>query len=169
MSGSQAARLCKCRHSRGRGVAPGLISRATPSWSHRKVFFMQKRSIDPVTLATAGENSKPLFESAVLAATTALVCDLSVQVICLSGDQLHRWQAVFDLAETGNLSLQEQRPQIHDLNRATLSEWKTTLGEGHADLTVLAGFHTAQRRHEISASYANALVQAVPSGMVVMA
>ncbi len=104
-----------------------------------------------------------------MAATTALICDLSVQVICLSRDHLIRWQGVFDLAEAENFSVIEQHPQIHDLNRATLSEWKAALGQQRADLTVLAGFHAAKRRREISASYASALVQAVPSGMVVVA
>ncbi len=130
---------------------------------------MQKRTTDPKTLASAGENNKPLFESAVMAATTALICDLSVQVICLSREQLNRWQEVFDLAEAEEFPVPEQRPKIHDLNRATLSEWKATLGQQRADLTVLAGFHAAKRRSEISAAYANALVNAVPSGMVVMA
>ena len=130
---------------------------------------MQKRTTDPKSLASAGNHSKPLFESAVMAATTALICDLSVQVYCLSRDQLTRWQQVFADVEASDFLQNELRPQIHDLNRATLAEWKTTLARQDADLTVLAGFHTAQRRQEISAAYANALVEAVPSGMVVVA
>ena len=130
---------------------------------------MQKRTTDPKTLASAGDNCKPLFESAVMAATTALICDLSVQILCLSHDQLTRWHQVFDLAEAESIPLDDQRPQIHDLNRATLTEWKAALGQQRADLTVLAGFHAAKRRQEVSAAYANALVKAVPSGMVVMA
>ena len=129
---------------------------------------MQKRPTDPKTLASAGENCKPLFESAVMAATTALICDLSVQVLCLSHDQLTRWHQVFDLAEAENVSLNDQRPQIHDFNRATLAEWTAALSRQSADLTVLAGFHAAKRTQEVSAAYAR-LVKAVPSGMVVMA
>jgi len=130
---------------------------------------MQKRPTDPKTLASAGENNKPLFESAVMATTTALICDLSVQVFCFSRDQLTRWQQVFATAETGNAPQVELRPQIHDLNRATLAEWQATLARQSSDLTVLAGFHTAQCRREISGAYVDALVEAVPSGLVVVA
>jgi hypothetical protein len=130
---------------------------------------MQKRTTDPKTLASAGNDCKPVFESAVMAATTALICDLSVQILCLTHDQLTRWHQVFDLTEAENASLNDLCPQIHDLNRATLAEWKAALGRQSADLTVLAGFHAAKRKQEISAAYAIALVKAVPSGMVVMA
>ena len=59
--------------------------------------------------------------------------------------------------------------QIEDLNQATLAEWRRAFGQQPADMTVLAGFHAARRREEISAEYANALVDAVPEGLIVMA
>ena len=125
---------------------------------------MQDQRSTHKSLAVAKTDAEPSFDHVARAAATALICDMSVQVLCLTDEQLQRWRRHFSHASVASANL-----QIRDLNRATLAEWRTAVGQCRPDMTVLAGFHAARHRQEISAEYANALIDAVPAGLVVMA
>ena len=116
------------------------------------------------SLAFAGMDAEPSFDTVARAASTAAIFDMSVQVLCLTHDQLVRWRRYVDELQIDTIDM-----SVRDLNRATLAEWRTAFGRRQTDMTVLAGFHAARNRQEISAEYANAFIDAVPEGLVVLA
>lgn len=123
----------------------------------------QKRSISK-QLAITGSSTEPSFETVSQAASTAALFKMSVQVLCLTQDQLQRWRSYVATLPADGLEM-----QVYDLNRATLDEWRSVMETEQSDMIVLAGFHAARHRHEISTEYADCLVDAVAGGLIVMA
>lgn len=125
---------------------------------------MQQKRSRSKQLAVAGNHIEPSFETVSQAASTAALFKMSVQVLCLTQDQLRQWRRYI-----ATLPAEDFDMQVHDLNRATLTEWQSTVEDKPSDMTVLAGFHAARHRREISTEYANSLIDAVAGGLVVMA
>jgi hypothetical protein len=115
------------------------------------------------SLAVPVNGRVPSFEEVTGIIKLAVGFDLSVCVLCLNQPVLERW---IDWSEeqTEPITLLD----ILNNNQATLSDWKDFLRNQSYDLTVLAGVKTELEAKRLSAGYVEALVKAVPSGLVMV-
>jgi len=113
-------------------------------------------------LAVPASGKQPAFDEVVDIAFTGAFCGLSVCVVCLTEEMLERWRSrLEDLAHPVTLL------DVLNTNRATLEDWQTFLSAQTHDITVLHGVQSELSANKTSASYVTALVDAIPSGLVV--
>ncbi len=116
-------------------------------------------------LAIPAPGKRPVFEEiAGIALASALVCKQSVCVLCLTQEVLKRW----------SLRLEEFFAPVTVLdvlntNCATLVDWEDFLRGYAYDVTILHGARSELRANNLSIGYIKALVDAVPSGLVIVA
>ena len=117
------------------------------------------------SLAIPAPGRRPSFEEvAAIALMGATICGQSVCVLCLTQELLERWMCKLEV-----LSAPVTLLDVVNTNRATLEDWKELLS-GHAyDVTVLHGTCRELRADRLSVGYVKALVDAVPSGLVIVA
>jgi hypothetical protein len=94
----------------------------------------------------------------------ATVCGQSVCVLCLTQELLEGWMCQL-AGEAASITLLD----VLNTNRATLRDWTELLGSHNYDITVLHGACSELRTKRISLGYIKVLVDAVPSGLVVLA
>jgi hypothetical protein len=88
----------------------------------------------------------------------------SVCVLCLTEELLEGW-----ISELEDLSAPITLLDVLNANRATLVDWEELLGSHAYDVTVLHGACTELRAGRLSAGYVKVLMDAVPSGLVIVA
>jgi hypothetical protein len=94
----------------------------------------------------------------------ATICGQSVCVLCLTQELLERW-----MCQLEDLPAPITLLDVVDTNRATLADWKELLSRDTHDVTVLHGAYPEIKAKRLSVGYVKALVDAVPSGLVIIA
>ena len=107
---------------------------------------------------------QPSFEEVADIALTAASFNQSVCVLCWSQALQERWMYYLD-----NFSASVPLLAVLDANQATLVECKVLLGDCPDDIIVMHGVQAACQSERLSIKYATALIDAVPSGLVVWA
>lgn len=108
---------------------------------------------------------QPTFEEvADIAIASAVVCGQSVCVLCLTQDVLERWTCRLE-----ELTAPVTLLDVLNTNRATLADWEDFLSSQTSDITVLHGARSELQANRLSAGYVKALVDAIPSGLVMVA
>jgi hypothetical protein len=97
-------------------------------------------------------------------ALTAALCNLSVCVLCLTQGMLERWMRRLD-----EFSAPITLLDVLNTNPATLADWEAFLSGGSYDVVVLHGAQVELQANRLSVGYVKALVDAVPSGLVIVA
>lgn len=116
------------------------------------------------SLAIPAPGREPTFdEVANIALVSAAVCDQSVCVMCLTHEVLERW-----LCRLGEFSAPVALLDVLNTNRATLNDWEAFLSNQIYDITVLHGVRSELHAKRLSSGYVRALIDAVPSGLVVI-
>jgi hypothetical protein len=116
------------------------------------------------SLAIPAPGRRPTFyEVANIALVSAAVWDQSVCVMCLTQEVLERW-----LCRLGEFPAPVALLEVLNTNRATLNDWEAFLSSQTYDITVLHGVQSELRAKRLSCGYVRALIDAVPSGLVVM-
>jgi hypothetical protein len=117
------------------------------------------------SLAIPTPGSRPRFEHvAAIALMAAEICGQSVCVLCLTQETLQKW-----ICRLEKDSAQVTLLDVLNTNRATLADWKTLLRQQAYDVTILHGVHHELQADRLSVGYVKELVDAVPSGLVVVA
>ena len=117
------------------------------------------------SLAIPASGIQPSFqEVATIAVMGVTVCGQSVCVLCLTQELLERWMCHL-AGHAASITLLD----VLSTNRATLRDWTELLGSHNYDITVLHGACSELRAGRISVGYVKALIDAVPSGLVVIA
>lgn len=117
------------------------------------------------SLAIPAPGSRPRFEQvAAIALMAAEICGQSVCVLCLTQETLQRW-----ICRLEKFSAPVTLLDVLNTNRATLADWKTLLSQQSYDVTILHGVHYELQADRLSVGYVKELVDAVPSGLVVVA
>lgn len=117
------------------------------------------------TLAVPSPGREPNFEEvAGIALMGAAICGQSVCVLCLTQQILERWTCYLEES-----SMPVTLLDVLNTNRATLADWTKFLSGQTYDITVLHGVQSELRADHLSVCYVTALVDAVPSGLVVVA
>jgi len=106
----------------------------------------------------------PSFEEVASIALTGALFGQTVSVICLSHGMLVRWMQ--RLAKTG---IAIASLELFDITCTTLAEWKILLGSQPYDITVFHGVEPELRARRLTVGHLRALVEAVPSGLVLVA
>lgn len=106
----------------------------------------------------ADKNRRLSFEEVVNIVKVGVRFDLAVGVLCWSRSLQTHWQ-----------SQVEQMPllEVMDVNKATLPEWRTYLANHPYDILIFHGAQRAQQAGQLSAKYAERLVDSVPVGLLV--
>lgn len=116
-------------------------------------------------LAIPTPDKRPVFEEvAGIALASAMVCNQSVCVLCLTQELLERWMCHLEKLSTPITLL-----DVVNTNRATLADWQELLSSNAYDVTVLHGTCQELQANRLSVSYVKALVDAAPSGLVIVA
>ena len=115
-------------------------------------------------LAIPTSGKQPAFDEVVDIALTGAFCGLSVCVMCLTEEMLDRWRSRLE-----DLSHPIILLDVLNTNRATLEDWQAFLNAQTHDVTALHGAQSELNANWISVSYVTALVDAIPSGLVVVA
>ena len=117
------------------------------------------------SLAIPTPGIEPSFqEVATIAVMGATFCGQSVCVLCLTQEFLERWMCQL-AGHAASITLLD----VLNTNRATLRDWTELLGSHDYDITVLHGACSELRARRISVGYIRALIDAVPSGLVMVA
>jgi hypothetical protein len=117
------------------------------------------------SLAIPTPGIQPSFEEvATIAAMSATFCGQSVCVLCLTQEILERWMCQL-AGHSASITLLD----VLSTSRATLKDWTELLGSHDYDITVLHGACSELRARRISVGYVKALIDAVPSGLVMVA
>jgi hypothetical protein len=117
------------------------------------------------SLAIPAPNRQPTFdEIAGIAVASAILCGQSVCVLCLTHEILQGW--IHQLEE---FSAPVTLLDVLNTNRATLADWKALLSSQSYDVTILYGAQSELRTNRLSVGYVKVLVDAAPSGLVVIA
>jgi len=117
------------------------------------------------SLAVPAPGKQPSFEEvAGIAIASAMVCNQSVCVLCLTQQLLERW-----MQELEELAVPITLLDVVNTNRATLADWKELLSGNAYNVTVLHGTYRELRANRLSVGYVKALVDAVSSGLVIVA
>lgn len=115
------------------------------------------------SLAIPVSGREPTFEEVAGIVSLTVRFNMSVCVLCLNQPVLDRWLNWSEKQSKSIILL-----DILDDNRATLPDWKAFLHDQTYDLTVLAGVKTEVQAERLSVSYVDALVKAIPSGLVMV-
>jgi hypothetical protein len=117
------------------------------------------------SLAIPAPGRNPSFKDVVAIAIMGALCGKqSVCVLCLTRKLLERWMSELEKL-SGPITLLD----VLNTNRATLADWKKLLSSQAYDVTVLHGACAELRAGRLSGGYVKALVDAVPSGLVLVA
>jgi hypothetical protein len=95
---------------------------------------------------------------------TNSLCGSSVEVLCLTQELLESW-----LHWLEQFPATAMLPEVLNANQATLGDWREYLGGQHYDITIFHGHWAELRANRLSVDYVTGLVNAVPTGMVVLA
>jgi hypothetical protein len=116
-------------------------------------------------LAIPAPGSRPRFEEVTaIALMAAEICDQSVCVLCLTQETLQSWIRRLEEFSAPVILL-----DVLNTNRATLADWKALLSEQSYDVTILHDAQSELQANRLSVGYVKELVDAVPSGLVVVA
>jgi hypothetical protein len=116
-------------------------------------------------LVVPAPGRRPTFEEVTgIALMGAAICGQSVCVLCLTQHMLERWACHLE-----ELSTPVTHLDVLNTNRATLADWTQFLSGQTYDITILHGAQSELRADRLSVRYVKALVDAVPSGLVVVA
>lgn len=115
-----------------------------------------------IAVPTAG--SAPSFDNVYTLAVTGALLDQEVLVVCMTDEMLAGWR-------------RRLRERSWPLEGLTLLDgqfgwsvnWRAFFCYRSYDITVMHGIHVALKEQRISPSYAGRLVNAVPSGLLVLA
>jgi hypothetical protein len=124
----------------------------------------QLHSPQTKSLAIPAPGRKPNFDDVAGIALTAALCNLSVCVLCLTQGMLGCW-----MRRLGDFSVPITLLDVLNTNRATLADWEVFLSGGSYDVIVLHGARVELQADRLSVGYVKALVDAVPSGLVMVA
>lgn len=117
------------------------------------------------SLVIPAPGKRPSFDQvAAIALVGAITCSQSVCVLCLTQDLLEHWMSQLEELPAPVMLL-----DVVGNNRATLKDWKKLLSSHACDLTILHGACAELRANRLSVGYVRALVDAVPSGFVMIA
>lgn len=116
------------------------------------------------SLALPTGSQPPTLDEVVQTILAGVMCHLSVGVLCLAHLALDEW-----LDWPGRLLPSLARFDILDCDQATLSDWQTFLSSQSYDLIVLHGACAEMQAGQLAAHYVTALIDAVPSGVIVIA
>ncbi len=116
------------------------------------------------TLIVPARGKHPTFDEVTGIALTGALCGLSVCVLCLTQEMLERWMRRLDECSVPITLL-----DVLNTNRATLTDWQALLTSQPYDVTVLHGVQSELQANRLSVGYVKSLVDAVPSGMVIVA
>lgn len=105
---------------------------------------------------------RPTFDSVADIVLTGTRFNLSGCVLCLTQEMLDRWQAQLENGPASVTLL-----DVLNSNQATLEDWQAFLGNHPHDITVFSGALSELEAGRLSAEYLYALVEAVPSGLVI--
>ncbi len=125
--------------------------------------MVRRHPVPTKVLAIPTSGKQSAFDEVVDIALTGAFCGLSVCVMCLTEEMLERWSSRLE-----DLSHPVTLLDVLDTNRAILEDWQTFLSAQTRDITVLHGVQSELSANRISASYVTALVDAIPSGLVVV-
>ncbi len=116
-------------------------------------------------MAIPAPGKQPVFEEiAGIALASALGCNQSVCVLCLTQEVLIRWTLRLE-----EFSAPVTVLDVLNTNRATLADWRDFLRDQAYDVTILHGAQSELQANRLSIGYVKALMDAVPSGLVVVA
>ena len=116
------------------------------------------------SLAIPAQTEPPSFEEvSAIALMGATICGQAVCVLCLTQELLERW-----VCQLEELPAPITLLDVVDTNRATLADWKELLSRDTHDVTVLHGAYPELKAKRLSVGYVMALVDAVPSGLVII-
>jgi hypothetical protein len=142
-------------------VSPDHLSRTSRPPEKPATEFIQATK----SLAIPAPGKRPSFDQvAAIALMGAITCNQSVCVLCLTQDLLERWMCQLEEFPAPVTLL-----DVVGNNRATLKDWKELLSSHACDLTILHGACVELRANRLSVGYVKALVDAVPSGLVMIA
>ncbi len=116
------------------------------------------------SLIVPAPGRQPTFDNVTNIVFLGMLCDLSVCVICLSEESWQCWQGWREKCQ-GSVTLMD----LFNINQAVLADWETFLGSHPYDMIVLDGARVELQADRISVGYVTTLVEAVPSGMVMVA
>ncbi len=115
-------------------------------------------------LAIPASGKQPTFEEVANIVTVGALCELSVCVMCLSGEMLDYW-----LERLAHFPRRVTVLDVLNTNRATLKDWQSFLSQQHYDITVLHGAQAELQAGQLAPAYVTRLVEAVPAGLVMVA
>lgn len=125
--------------------------------------MVRRHPVPTKVLAIPTSGKQPTFDEVVDIALTGAFCGLSVCVMCLTEEMLERWGSRReDFFHPVTLL------DVQNANRATLEDWQTFLSAQTHDITVLHGVRSELSANRVSATYVTVLVDAIPSGLVVV-
>ena len=110
-------------------------------------------------LFTVADKDRRLsFEEVVNIVKMGARFDLAIGVLCWTRSLQTHWQ-----------TQAEQMPllEVMDINNATLPEWQAHLSDHPYDILIFHGAQRAQQVGQLSAKYAEGLVDCVPAGLLV--
>ena len=122
----------------------------------------QRTSGKSLALPTGGQ--PPTFDQVLQIVLTGVMCRFSVGVMCLTQAALDDW-----LDWPGRYSSAMARFDLLDCDQATLRDWQAFLGSHSYDMIVLHGACAELPAGRLSVRYVTALVDAAPTGTVVLA
>lgn len=110
------------------------------------------------TIAIPALGQQPAFQEIAEIMQVGAACDLSICILGLTPDIAAQWQAAVQIWPTKVV------PHLLEADIVTLTEWQTLHRTTPYDITLLHGLEA----EHISATYIEALLHAIPAGMVVI-
>ena len=136
----------------------------TPLQLHLSSLQTEEKRTPGKALALPSAGTPPTFNQIVEILLAAMVCRLSVGVLCLTQAAMDDWSNW-----PGRLALSLAAFDLLDLNQAPLADWQAFLSSQSYDITVLHGACAELQANALSTGYVTALVEAAPAGTIVLA
>jgi len=127
-------------------------------------YLTGEKRISDKSLALPPGGQPPTFDQVVQIVLTGVMCRFSVGVLCLTQAALDDW---LDWPSWHSAAI--ARFDLLDCDQATLSDWQAFLSSQSYDLTVLYGVSAELAAARLSVRYVGKLVDAAPSGVVMLA
>ena len=115
------------------------------------------------SLAIPAPGKQPTFDEVADIVLTGAHFELSSCVLCLAQEMLERWINRLDNSPAPVALL-----DVLNTNQATLTDWQMFLRRQVYDITVLSGALAEMQAGRLSPGYVQALVDAIPSGLVML-
>ncbi len=115
------------------------------------------------SLVVPAPGTSPTFDDVADIALTAAFLEQAVCVICLTQEFLAQWMLKLNAFDAPIASL-----DTFDANRSTLADWEIFLSGQSYDVVVLHGVRAELQARRLSVSYVKSLMDAIPSGMVIL-